>query len=192
MNFKSFIVGVLLTFSGFVTAEGVKLPVDVHGVITNRPVCSAFNIPVQYHAVNRLALSQHNASTAAAVRHPLTGQPTILFNLKSFMEFSPEFQMWVFSHECAHWKLGHLSKPYNTPINGLEYEERDADCIAAKDLVSMGFSVDQLNIVLEDIEKEQQRLHDLMAAPPAGVIKRPHDGKQRRNHAKTCMDEAHR
>jgi hypothetical protein len=172
-------------------ATDIKLFVDADGIV-KEPVCVINSAPVHYYPVSSTFLQKNRASVAIAMVNPQTRMPGIHYDPAVLKRYSPEFQMWVFMHECAHWELGHLSRPYIPSLLSSEYEENDADCKAAHKLVRYGFSENQLNKVLEEIEIEQNRLFQFIPAPPPGVTKKPLDGKARALHARSCMEEAFR
>lgn len=189
MEFKTLIVGLLLIISSHVLAGEVPLPVDHNGIVTFRPACSIENAPVKYLYVTDAVLLRNNATTAMAAPDPVTGDPAIFMSFREFQTFSPEFQMWVLAHECAHWELGHIRRSY-TASSVIEYEENAADCKAAHHLVKIGFSDDQLNTVLDEIVEIEERRWQFAPSPPAGVEKRKSKAEIRSLNAFTCMVEA--
>jgi hypothetical protein len=188
MDFR-IVVTLLLLISSYVSADQVALPVDATGIVVDRPLCFAENSTVEYFYATDAMLVRNNAVTAMAAPDPTSGKPAIFISFREFQTFSPEFQMWVLSHECAHWELGHIRRSY-TSSAAIEYEENAADCRAAHSLVAMGFSDDQLNKVLDEIVKVEERRWQFAPAPPIGVDKRKSKAEFRSQNALTCMMEA--
>jgi hypothetical protein len=190
MIIKSLLLATLLAFSAIVHSAGVNLPVDRDGIIMNFPSCSVGGTRVAYQKTTSAFLSTMGISLAMAKHNTATGKPTIYFDVAEFATYSPEFQVWVFAHECSHWELGHVFRSYNKMNSRVDYEENDADCSAAKKLVQMGFDDRQLSIVYNDIEQAQVRMIESLPPARPGMVSKPPEPMIRVNHARTCVNEA--
>ena len=169
----------LLSLASFANADFL-ISVNSKGIINEKPSCSFRGKPVVYSATTANWLKTNNARLAATMMNWSTKTPTIYYDEHQFAEFDPVFQYWVFSHECAHWKLGHLLNGYNK--GGSEYEEKDADCRAAKDIVQVGFNEQQIDVILNQITVEQAAYAASLQRSPPSV-----DGRAIRVQA--CMEE---
>ncbi|MEK6853128.1 MAG: hypothetical protein AABX64_00420 [Nanoarchaeota archaeon] len=95
--------------------------------------------------------------------------PVIKYNPDWIGWFSEEFQNFLFYHEIAHFKLGHLDN-WNPYVSQEElYElQREADCTSVIYLHNLlRYTPDQFMKIYEAafVELERERVDDLMACP---------------------------
>lgn len=130
-----YIAFVLLAVSLTVNAETGPLALSESGVLAEPPLCVVDGELIKYHPAETKMLWKMGAFLAIATINPETEKREILLDGKFFPASPPPFQYYVMMHECAHHKLGHVSKEAFasiSPPDGAETFEAEADCRALK------------------------------------------------------------
>lgn len=179
MNVVKLAIAALLFLSTAAQAD-FDLSLGDNGFVKNVPSCSFRGKPVVLFPTTSHYLASFHVTGAMArmdVRH---GGPAIFYDYAKLKDKDPSFQYWVLAHECAHWELGHPAVPLGYGHSGVEYEERDADCRAGKNIIKAGFSEQQALDLLDLITEDQREF-----LPPNAK----QDPTSRSKHIRSCMQE---
>lgn len=121
---------------------------------------------------------QAEQQTAVAANH--NGQKIVLYGPMAARRLGPAVMGYVLQHEYAHHDLGHMGGSVAT-------READADCYAAKSLVSAG----RMNIVGQSINYHRSQGCNYNPNTPIYMVNQSHPcGTQRANILNTCSQQA--
>lgn len=128
-----------ITVGNFAAADtGLGSHRNLEGAIQPEPSYVSGR-PVLYFSVSKYTLAEIGATLAYSL-YNADGYPVIFYDEASLAKLPKEFQRWVFSHELAHFKLGHFEAQNTLYQKSLGFKgsqfsyEQAADCEAVKAL----------------------------------------------------------
>lgn len=119
------------------------------------PVCvDNRGMEVTYKITTGEGLRGRVVNFAAAIRDPeVTGPPFIVLDAPLIAMMTPQFQSFIYRHECAHHELGHLGRlPKEYSKAEKRAIEAEADCEAAGKLGSeTGYRREDMEILYRNM-----------------------------------------
>jgi hypothetical protein len=168
------------------SSANTPFTLNKQGLLLTPPACQANNQTIDYTPVTTMMIWMYSNDVAQAFKD-IWGVGQVWFDKYRISRTPPEFQIFIFSHECAHHMLGHVDMPIIQAFaNGKKREfENEADCMAMRRLKNeFGFKPRHFQKVYDTT----RRIRSDSAFYPPDVIKRQQETIQRRiDHLKSCL-----
>ena len=174
------------------------LEVREDGLLKRPPYCEVGGEEIFYRPADTKVLWRQGISFAFAGIDPMTGKRQIVFDDWILSQAPPEFQRFVFAHECEHHKLGHtdewfaahgMSAPNDHDTSYLHNNEKEADCSAIRRLRDEdNFTDEQFEVLFNKIEDHEFTFLAGWGVSRSERIQASHTWtlEQRLEHIKAC------
>lgn len=137
-----------------------------NGILKDPPLCMVDGTKVVYHLLPAESL-WNNGAGLGQIAIDDNDKPVVALDKDHLPLFTPEFQLWLMMHECAHHQLHHWPSSAATGSSAYNHE-KEADVLALVVLASMGFTAEHFAKIISDIQN-----HDKMKVALSGVVAFP-------------------